>query len=172
MASAHKKVVLRQFGGELKWGYLAQSGFVGPDRHVNLLDLTGKVISLPLSDIKTIAYVKDFNLNDTSEPERLGRRTFATRPRGPGLWVRVRFRDGEALEGISHFDAAFLDAAISDQGLFLLPADGRSNTQRLFIPRPALTSLEAVTAVSREPRRAAPAHLPHPGQGGLFEPSE
>ncbi len=171
MATAHKKVVLRQFGGELKWGYLSQSGFLAAGETISMLDPAGRVAEFRINDIKTIAYVRDFNLNDSTEPERLGRRTFAARPRGPGLWVRLKFRDGDLLEGIVQFDTAFLDTAISDHGILLVPPDGRSNTQRLFVPRPALTSLEVVTAVSREPRRP-PTPPGTSRQGGLFEPPE
>lgn len=166
MAPAQKKVVLRQFGGELKWGYLPQAGFVSNAGQVEIIDPSGRVSPSEIRDIKSIAYVKDFNLTDAVDPERLGRKTFVTRPRTEGLWVRLGFLDGDSMEGLVHFDTALLDAAATDHGLFVIPPDGRSNTQRLFIPRFALARLELVTAVSREPRRTA---TPQPiRQGDLF----
>ena len=72
----------------------ALSAFVRnqPPAAIDLLDLTGRVIPLPLNDIKHICYVRDFNLNDTVNPERLTRRTFLARPRTEGLWLRLTFR--------------------------------------------------------------------------------
>jgi hypothetical protein len=164
MTSARKKVVIRQLGGELTWGYLSQSGFVEADGGVNIIDPAGRVITIAINKIKTIAYVKDFNLNDSLEPERMGRRVFALRPR-VGLWVRLGFLDGDLVEGTVQLDPGLLDAAMEDRGIFLIPPDIRSNTQRLFVPRSAISRLEVVTAVARKPARGAV-----PEQGGLFGP--
>src|SRR5215471_15091873 len=100
MSSAHKKVIVRRFLGDTLAGYLPLSGFVrsratDKDRVVDLLDLSGRVTSIPLAEIKHICYVRDFNLNDPN-PERLTRRTFLARPRTEGLWLRLTFR-GQAV---------------------------------------------------------------------------
>src|SRR5437879_1153629 len=103
MSSAHKKVIVRRFLGDTVPGYLPLSRFVrsratgksedhSSDRAVDLLDLSGRILSLPLPDIKYICYVRDFNLNDPVNPERLTRRTFLARPRTEGLWLRLTFR--------------------------------------------------------------------------------
>ncbi len=63
-----------------------------PQPAIDLLDLSGRVIPLLLNDIKHICYVRDFNLTDTVNPERLTRRTFLARPRTEGLWLRLTFR--------------------------------------------------------------------------------
>ena len=62
------------------------------DRVVDLLDLSGGVVQIALSEIKHICYVRDFNLNDPVTPERLTRRTFLRGPRTEGLWLRLTFR--------------------------------------------------------------------------------
>ena len=80
MSSAHKKVIVRRFTGETLPGYLPLSGFVR-NRGIDLLDLSGRVIPLILNEIKHICYVREFNLNDTTNPERLTRRNFLARPR-------------------------------------------------------------------------------------------
>jgi hypothetical protein len=170
MASTQKKVIIRTFEGGLTWGYLPQSQLLD-SAGVHLMQVDGRVICMSFNDIKAIAYVKDFNLHDSRDPERLGRRAFATRPRGDGLWLRLVFRDGGTLEGLSCVDIGWVDSLIEDRGLFLTPPDARSNTQRLFIPRPAITSLEVLGLIMAPARRAIakkPAPTQAAEQPGLF----
>jgi hypothetical protein len=158
MASAQKKVVIRTFSGPLAWGYLPQGGFLREDS-VPLMGVDGRTTTLKIKDIKTISYVKDFNLDDTVDPERLGRKSFPARPRGDGLWLKLIFSDDDLLEGLANFDIGFADSLINDCGIFLTPPDGRANTQRVFVPRSALRSIEVlgfVTTPSR-PLAAKPA---------------
>ena len=169
MGAAHKKVVLREFGNRLSWGYLPFHGILGVDGQVQFLNPAGQVKLLSFNEIKTIAYVKDFNLADTSDPERMGRRTFAARPAGEGLGLRLVFTDGEKIEGTVSFDTGFLDSLLLDHGFFLVPPDARSNTQRLFVPRFSLRRLELIHPAARQGRRRS---RPDPGaavQAGLFE---
>src|SRR5271155_6101825 len=116
MSSAHKKVIVRRFTGETLPGYLPLSGFVR-NRAIDLLDLAGRVIPLLLNDIKHICYVRDFNLHDTLNPERLTRRTFLAKPRTEGLWLRMTFRSGDLLEGLAPIDITLTDALLGDHGL-------------------------------------------------------
>jgi hypothetical protein len=152
MSSAHKKVIVRRFTGETLPGYLPLSAFVR-NRAINLLDLTGRVIPLLLNDIKHVCYVRDFNLNDTVNPERLTRRTFLARPRTEGLWLRMTFRTGDLLEGLAPTDIALLDDLINDVGLHLTPPDTRSNTQRIYVPRTSLTELQLLAVITTPSRR-------------------
>lgn len=168
MSSAHKKVILRRFHGETQAGYLPLSGFVrsrasDKDRVIDLLDLSGRVLSIALAEIKYVAYVRDFNLNDTVNPERLTRRTFLARPRTEGLWVRLSFRgqstpanEPDQLEGLAPLDTALLDDVLNDAGLFLIPPDVRSNTQRIYVPRSSISGLQLL-AVITTPSRKKPA---------------
>jgi hypothetical protein len=154
MAPAQKKVVLRTFAGELAWGYLPQGGFLR-DREIDLMGVDGRITSFPIKMIKRIAYVRDFNLDDPIDPERIGRMSFPARPRGDGLWLKLTFRDDDLLEGLANFDLGFADSLLDDRGLFLTPPEPRSNTQRLFIPRPALKSLEVLGFVTAPSKRLA-----------------
>ncbi|WP_035359241.1 DUF6982 domain-containing protein [Edaphobacter aggregans] len=168
MSSAHKKVIVRRFLGDTLPGYLPLSGFVRTrasekDRVVDLLDLSGRVVSIPLSEIKHICYVRDFNLNDPANPERLTRRTFLARPRTEGLWLRLTFRgqsspsaEPELFEGLAPLDITLVDDILNDAGLFLIPPDIRSNTQRIYIPRAAISELQLL-AVITTPSRKKPA---------------
>ncbi len=157
MAASHKKVIVRRSRGEILSGYLPLSSFVR-NSAVELLDLDGRVIPIPLDDIRLISYVRDFNLSDTLNPERLSRRTFLARPRTEGLWLRITFtapndRTPELLEGLAPIDASLLDDLIHDSGLFLTPPDIRSNTQRIFVPRPAIAALQLLAVITSPTRR-------------------
>jgi len=151
MASSQKKVLVRRFAGDILAGYLPVSGFV---RHasLDLLDLSGRVVPLALKDIKFISYVRDFNLSDTTNPERLTRRTFLARPRTEGLWLRLTFRNPdrtpEILEGLAPIDLTLADDLVNDAGLFLTPPDIRSNTQRIYVPHSSIADLQLLAVIT------------------------
>ncbi len=173
-SSSRKKVIVRRHTGETVPGYLPLSGFLrspATEPAIDLLDLSGHVISILIKDIKHICYVRDFNLNDTLNPERLTRRTFLARPRSEGLWLRLTFRAlpstpaptpasaPDQLEGLAPIDASLLDDLVGDAGLQLTPPDVRSNTQRVYVPRAAIADLQLI-AVITTPSRKKP--LPTP----------
>ncbi|MDE1178315.1 MAG: hypothetical protein PW789_17205 [Edaphobacter sp.] len=188
MSSAHKKVIVRRFLGDTIPGYLPLSQFVRSrgtgqpeDRSIDLLDLSGRILSLPLGEVKYICYVRDFNLNDTANPERLTRRTFLARPRTEGLWLRLSFRTSsgvpaspsaevEQFEGLAPLDLSLADDLIDDAGLFLVPPDIRSNTQRIYIPRSAITELQLLAVITTPSRpKPAPASSAPSLQDDLFD---
>jgi hypothetical protein len=173
MSSAHKKVIVRRFTGDTLSGYLPLSAFVrnrAPQNTIDLLDLSGRVTTLLLNDIKHISYVRDFNLNDTANPERITRRTFLARPRTEGLWLRMTFRSGDLLEGLAPTDLGLLDDLINDAGLQITPPDTRSNTQRIYVPRTSLTSLQLIAVItSPSKRKPLPAASVPSLQEDLFE---
>jgi hypothetical protein len=156
MASGQKKVIVRRFNDQLHWGYLPQEvsllhGFV------ELIDPAAHVTPILLTDIKWIAYVRDFNLNDRHLPERLDRKKFAARPRTEGLWLRLRLTDGEVLEGLLQVNRTLLDSLADSSGIFMTPPDTRSNTQRLFVPRSAIESIEPMGLIQPTAKVAKPA---------------
>lgn len=128
---------------------------------LELLDLTGRIQSLALHDIKMVSFVRDFNLSDTANPERLLRRTFLARPRSEGLWLRLTFRSGDLMEGLAATDQSLLDALVEDAGLYLMPPDTRSNTQRIYIPRLAIAELQLLAVITSPSRKQ-----PVPNQDG------
>lgn len=157
MAASRKKVIVRRFSAGCLPGYLPGSGLLadGAPGALGVLDLSAKVVLLPLDDVKYVAYVRDFNPSD-AEPERLTRKTFAGRPRTEGLWVRLFLRDGDLLEGLAALDLAFADGWTADGGVSLIPPDIRGNTQRLFVPRASIDRMEIVAAITT-PSRKVPA---------------
>jgi hypothetical protein len=142
MATSRKKVIVRKLDREWLSGYLPLSDFVA-DGAVGLLDLDGKVTSVRLVEVKWICYVRDFSPGDAETPERLLSKSFARRPRSQGLWLRVRLKDNDAIEGLAQNDSTLLDT----HGLFMAPPDTRSNTQRIFLPRLAIRELEVLAVI-------------------------
>jgi hypothetical protein len=137
---------VRKFSRDWQSGYVDPVGFAH-DGHLELLDSTGKVLSMSLQDVKMMCFVREFLTGDN--PERLIRRSFTSRPRTPGLWLRMRLRDGEEFEGLASNDVSLLEP----EGIQFAPPDMRSNTQRIFIPRAALQSLEILAVIHPTTRR-------------------
>jgi hypothetical protein len=160
MASSRKKVLLRTVDDTILPGYLPVSGFVEADT-VPLLDLEGRVTPIPLETIRSIAFVRDFNLDDKQDPERLTRRTFLARPRTEGLWVRLILAGGAVFEGLAPIDISLLDGALDDRGIFLIPPDIRSNTQRIYFPRHVVVDLQLL-AVITTPSKTKPVQTDAP----------
>jgi hypothetical protein len=147
MPSTHKKVVVRKTDRDSLNGFLAPADFVREGK-LELLNTSGNVVAIDLRDIKVVYFVREFG--DAESPSR---KTFTTRPRTEGLWVRLRFKDSEVLEGMMPNDLSLTTA----EGFLINPPDLRSNTQRIFVPRSALESLTvlAVIGASRRQRRGA-----------------
>ena len=163
MSNSRKKVIVRRLAGDTLPGYLPLSGFVrGPASApvIDLLDLAGRVVEIACKDIKTISFVRDFNLSDSLNPERLTRRTFLARPRSEGLWVRLTFgspdHSPDLLEGLAATDVSLMDSLIDDFGLSISPPDIRSNTQRIFIPRLAIVDLQLLAVITTPSRKPIP----------------
>jgi hypothetical protein len=129
-----------------------------------MLDLDGKVVHLAVEDLKWICYVRDFNSGELNNPERLLRKTFSGRPRGEGLFVRVRLKDGDLIEGLAGNDVTL----VASDGLFLTPPDLRSNTQRLWLPRTSIEELEVLAVIGAAKKKAAVAEDEESAQEKLF----
>jgi hypothetical protein len=145
MPSTHKKVVVRKMDRDSINGYLAPTNFVHEGK-LELLNTSGNVVAIDLREIKVVYFVREFG-----EGESLPRKTFTTRPRTEGLWVRLKFKDNETMEGLMPND---LSSNLAE-GFLINPPDLRSNTQRMFVPRSALESLTvlAVIGATRRHRR-------------------
>jgi hypothetical protein len=150
MPSSRKKVIVRKFSREWLAGYLPYADFAHQGR-IEMLDLAGKVVALPLEEIKWLCYVRDFNSGEVDNPEGLLRKSYAGRPRTEGLWLRLRLTDGDSIEGLGANDLTLLDSS----GIFLVPPDIRSNTQRMFIPRSSIADFVVVAAIASPARRKA-----------------
>jgi hypothetical protein len=157
MASTHKKVIVQKTDRNSISGYVNPTTFVVEGK-LELLNTTGQVVGIDLSEIKGIYFVREF-----SEPFALVRKTFTTRPRMDGLWVRLSFKDTEVMEAMLPNDLI----QFSPDGYLVTPPDTRSNTQRIFVPRVALESL-SVLAVIGSPQGRRKAGAPDARQVPMF----
>jgi len=130
MPSTHKKVIIRKLDRDSMQGHVAANFLV--DGKLEMLNLAGKLVTIDLKEVKGVYFVRDFG-----DSEDLIRKTFTTRPRTEGLWVRLQFRDNDVLEGMMPNDLT----QILPEGYFVNPPDARSNTQRIFVPKTALSDL-------------------------------
>lgn len=152
MASSRKKVVIRKLSRDWMTGYVSTEQLVRKG-HVELLGLDGKVTAVAVQDMKWLCYVRDFNSGEPGNPERLVRKTFSARPRTEGLWLRLRLKDNDTVEGLAANDLTLLEG----DGILLTPPDTRSNTQRLFIPRTSIAEAEVVAVIGPPAKRKAAA---------------
>ena len=101
--------------------HVAPANFV-VDGKLELLNTSGNVVAIDLRDIKAVYFVREF-----SDTDLMLRKTFTTRPRTEGLWVRLKFKDSDVIEGILPNDLTQNPA----EGFLMNPPDLRSNTQRV-----------------------------------------
>jgi hypothetical protein len=167
MGSARKPVIVRKFSRDWCAGY-ASSSFGQNAPELEILDLTGKVLRIGWEQVKWVCYVRDLagtgETGSQGNPERLLHKRFSVRPRTAGLWLRMALADGDELEGIAANDLSLLEGA----GLMLTPPDTRSNTQRIYVPRQAIQSLEVVGLIGAAPRKRAVLPAPATDQPELF----
>jgi hypothetical protein len=152
MASQRKPVIVRKFSRDWCAGYAGVS-FGQDAAELEILDLGGKVLRIGWNHVKWVCYVRDFPAGETANPERLLHKRFSIRPRTPGLWLRMTLTDGEELEGLAANDRSLVEGA----GLLLTPPDTRSNTQRIYVPRQAIETLEVVGQIGATSRKRAEA---------------
>ena len=148
-ASTSKKVVVRRFDRE------PLAGFVNPRTYqladgIELLTQAGTVQVLPYEEVKAVCFVRDFE----AAPSEAGQRVFLSRPKTDGLWVRMKFRDGEVMDGLLPNDLLRTERA----GFTIVPPNPSSNNQRIFVPRSALVESQVLGVVGSplKPRKAKP----------------
>ena len=162
MASPRKRVIVRKFSRDWLAGYA--DAFFGQNRtELEVLEPGGKVLTVGWDAVKWVCYVRDFPSGDLANPERLLQKKFAVRPRAAGLWLRMTLTDGDELEGLAANDRTLIEGA----GLLVTPPDTRSNTQRIYVPRGSIQSLEVVSLIGagRTRRATMPSR---PAQPELF----
>jgi hypothetical protein len=134
----------------------ALRGYLSPTRlgqadPIDVLTPDGEHEQIPLAKVRSIYFVREFS--DDFAPER---KAFLSRPKLDGLWVRLRFTDNDTLEGVVPNDLL----SLLDNGLQITPPDLNSTSDRIFVPRSALsevTVLGVVGIARRKPAAAAAA---------------
>ena len=133
----------------------AVPGYVNPSKlgkteEFDLLTQDGEHREVALDEVRCVYFVREFTSNYTLE-----RKAFLSRPKLDGLWVRLKFRDSETLEGVVPNDLL----ALLDSGVHITPPDMQGDTHRMFIPRAAIAEMKVlgVVGVARRPRAVAAA---------------
>jgi len=157
--STSKKVRISRFEREALLGFVNPQTYLRP-AGVELLTPDGNYSLVPYDEVKAVQFVKDFEPPDPAT----ARKVFSTRPKMDGLWVRVKFRDGEVMDGILANNLLSLES----HGFTIVPPDPYSNNQRLFLPRVALSELQVLGVVGSPLRSRKPKPVPKE-QIGLFD---
>ena len=139
MATTHKKVIVRKMDRDTVQGYVG-AAFIA-DGKLELMNTAGNVVAIALHDVKGVYFVRDF-----ADSESLSRKTFTSRPRVEGLWVRLRFRDNEVIEGMMPNDLLHE----GNEGFSIIPPEAGSNTQRIFVPRSALAEMTVLGVIGEK----------------------
>lgn len=136
--STNKKVLLVRFDRE------ALSGFVNPQSYLQpsgleLLSQEGAVSVVPYEEVKLVCFVRDFQQGEPRKELRL----FTTRPKMEGLWIRMRFRDGDAMDGLLSNNLMQLEP----YGFSVVPPDPGFQNQRIFVPKKALSAVQVLGVI-------------------------
>jgi hypothetical protein len=136
MGTTHKKVIVRKMDRDTVSGYVSAEFLA--DGKIEVLNTAGNVVTIELRDVKGVYFVREFG-----DSESLVRKTFTSRPRTEGLWVRLKFRDNEIIEGMMPNDLV----QDGSDGFSVIPPDTRTNTQRIFVPRSALAEMTVLAVI-------------------------
>ena len=142
-ASTNKKVLIARFERAPLEGFL-QLPEGGQATSLELLTTEGTVHSVPVEDVRLVCFVRDF----TGEENWRLHRSFHSRPKSSGLWLRLRFRDGESIEGLIPNDLLQNEA-----GFTIVPPDPTFQNQRIFVPRAALEAVQVLGVIGSPLKR-------------------
>ena len=149
--STNKRVLITRFDRE------SLSGFVNPQSYLladglELLSQNGSVSIVPYTEIKLVCFVRDFQQGEPRKELRL----FSTRPKMEGLWIRMRFRDGDMMDGMLSNNLLQLDSV----GFSVIPPDPGFQNQRVFVPKAALSGVQVLGVVGSPLRMRKPKPAP------------
>ena len=136
--STNKKVLVSRFEREPLTGFVNTQTYLQPEG-MELLTREGSVSIVPYGEIKLVCFVRDFQQGEPARELRL----FTTRPKLEGLWIRMRFRDGDAMDGLLANNLLQLE----NEGFLVVPPDPGFQNQRVFVPRAALSGVQVLGVV-------------------------
>ena len=91
---------------------------------------TNVMEEIPAGEISAVFFVGDF----TGDPERCDLRFHAQEQVLPGIWIQVKFFNGEVIEGVVENSIRYL----ADPGFFLRPTDPGSNNKLVYVMKSAI----------------------------------
>ncbi len=89
MSSSRKKAIVRKYTRDWVAGYISSAGCTHAGA-LEVLDLSGKVLTISIQAIRWVCFVRDFNSGEIDNPEKLARKTFARRTHGEGPFPRLQ----------------------------------------------------------------------------------
>jgi uncharacterized protein DUF6982 len=142
--STAKKVLIVRFDRETLVGFVQTPGGFQFEA-LELLTPEGTLIPIPYSETKAVCFVRDFESAESWRPHR----AYATRPKSAGLWVRLRFRDGDSIEGMLPNNLLLGEPT----GFSVVPPDPTFQNQRIFVPRTALNDIQVLGVIGSPLRK-------------------
>lgn len=101
------------------------------------LDLAnGESRIVDLKEAKALFFVK--TLDGRSDYVEI--KFFERNPQIEGLWIKIKFKDGEVTEGIVHNSLPF----VADSGFFLRPPDPHSNNRVVYVVKSFLSDFRVL----------------------------
>lgn len=149
--STNKKVIVVRFDREALTGFVQPATYLAAES-VELLSQTGNVLAVPYGDVKAVCFVRDWNDTD----RLLEKRTFASRPKQEGLWVKLLWKDGDWIEAL--LANRLLD--LEPTGFSVVPPDPSANAQKIFVPRAALREVSVLGVVGSPLRQQSRSKKP------------
>lgn len=138
VSSTNKKVLVSRFDRETLSGFVSPQTYLTPSG-LELLTLAGAIQMVPYDEIKLVSFVRDFQQGEPRKELRL----FTSRPKMEGLWLRMQFRDGDAMDGLLINNLLQLEP----YGFSVIPPDPGFQNQRVFVPKTALSSIQALGVI-------------------------
>jgi hypothetical protein len=97
---------------------------------------SGATEDVRLENVKAVFFVRDF----TGEVQRRDLRFHDNVPAIQCLWVRVRFDDGETIEGLINNSQEF----VTGVGFMMAPTDTLSNNWLIYVPKAKVRGFEVL----------------------------
>ena len=136
--STNKKVLVSRFDREPLSGFVNPQNYLLPEG-LELLSQDGAITIVPYAEVKLVCFVRDFQQGEPRKELRL----FTTRPKMEGLWIRMRFRDGDAMDGLLSNNLLLMEP----YGFSVIPPDPGFQNQRVFIPKAAVTGVQVLGVI-------------------------
>ena len=125
------KIVVHDKSGNVLKGTTADFLPKRPMFHLSIGGMHGEEMKeIVINDLKAVFFVKDFE-GDKDHQEAKGLDTLPA-----GKKIRAHFKDGEIVAGYTHV------LNMEQPGFFLIPADPKSNNERIFVVFSSLSQLE------------------------------
>lgn len=159
--STHKKVLVSRFDRETLAGFVNPQGYQLAEG-LELMTQAGSVSLVPYGEVKLVCFVRDFQQGEPRKELRL----FTTRPKMEGLWLRMHFRDGDAMDGILSNNLLQLEP----NGFSVVPPDPGFQNQRIFVPKVALSRIQVLGVVGSPLRQTRKSKVTPKEQIELFNP--